>query len=462
MKKTVCICLFTIMTVLVAACRPTPQKAAIADKTSLEKKIMEPAASEQIGSVPESWREELEFQNGVQVIIDAELEIPGAVSYPVIEVKPHRFTIEEAKRYIDTLLQGFQIYEHRDVRIKSDIDTDILRVKAEIENTETLEVLSEKNRKSALKELNNELSRLEEEYRNAPEEEPERIPAVVEFSDSGKDRIIEVEADMGKAAPAVLGICATADGIGSSLSFYNSNKESSFSEMIEVRDKYPGMELSRERALEAAEGFLKELEAGDMYVARTEAYADPGRFEGDNTAVSADDPEIKKCYRFCFSRNISGIPVTRTDFYYGLSGGEENAYDKIWAAEEIDIFVDDSGVYGAFWHDGGDEGQVLNENVRTLDFEEIKDSFKEQIFYNRSWVAPGLENSKITIKKVQLGMMRIRLKESMYVYLPVWDFIGDWTYVDTNVDNIAGGIYGVSFLTINAIDGSVIDRELGY
>ncbi len=57
------------------------------------------------------------------------------------------------------------------------------------------------------------------------------------------------------------------------------------------------------------------------------------------------------------------------------------------------------------------------------------------------------------------------------MYVPVWDFFGsciekyDKTVVDSNYNENNEYIektFGHSYLTINAIDGSIIDRNLGY
>lgn len=47
--------------------------------------------------------------------------------------------------------------------------------------------------------------------------------------------------------------------------------------------------------------------------------------------------------------------------------------------------------------------------------------------------------------------------------VPVWDFIGGFDAItdDYNVKN-NGEYSNQSFMTINAIDGTIIDRELGY
>ena len=97
-----------------------------------------------------------------------------------------------------------------------------------------------------------------------------------------------------------------------------------------------------------------------------------------------------------------------------------------------------------------------------LDLDEIKRIFKEQILYQRTWSLSETSDSMIEIKTVKLGLMRIKMKDTdTYVLLPVWDFIGKWSQTDEN-GRTTTSAEDVSFLTINAIDGSVVDRYLGY
>jgi hypothetical protein len=63
--------------------------------------------------------------------------------------------------------------------------------------------------------------------------------------------------------------------------------------------------------------------------------------------------------------------------------------------------------------------------------------------------------------------MRVKVQNSdEYYLLPVWDFLG---YVEYDWDMTPGdravsqNFYrNMSILTINAIDGSILDRNLGY
>lgn len=76
----------------------------------------------------------------------------------------------------------------------------------------------------------------------------------------------------------------------------------------------------------------------------------------------------------------------------------------------------------------------------------------------------------LIIDRCSLGLAKVAQKNSdKYMLIPVWDFFGYITYeyvagiAETDENNeITYRQAEYSFLTINAIDGSVIDRNLGY
>ena len=68
--------------------------------------------------------------------------------------------------------------------------------------------------------------------------------------------------------------------------------------------------------------------------------------------------------------------------------------------------------------------------------------------------------STITIENIRFGYARIaeQNRSGSSLLVPAWDFFG--TISDFN--GISRSDYGTSLITINAIDGSIIDRGLGY
>ena len=93
---------------------------------------------------------------------------------------------------------------------------------------------------------------------------------------------------------------------------------------------------------------------------------------------------------------------------------------------------------------------------------------------NTTWLEDeDIINRTIVIDNVELGLMRIiQSNSSEYLLVPVWNFFGyivyeykensDSSYVLDDENKVMFDGYRHSYLTINAIDGSIIDRSIGY
>ncbi|MHB1313927.1 MAG: DUF6034 family protein [Christensenellales bacterium] len=76
------------------------------------------------------------------------------------------------------------------------------------------------------------------------------------------------------------------------------------------------------------------------------------------------------------------------------------------------------------------------------------------------------ETTQVHVTSVQLGYMRVRVKDAQdeYMLIPVWDVYGynDEMSQINGKPKINPQYFIETLLTINAADGSVIDRNLGY
>ena len=74
----------------------------------------------------------------------------------------------------------------------------------------------------------------------------------------------------------------------------------------------------------------------------------------------------------------------------------------------------------------------------------------------------------VEITKVSLSLMRIRDKGSLQgTIVPVWDFWGTSDWYDAEPNAYGYQEKGMNYeyqpmLTLNAVDGTVVDRQLGY
>ena len=69
------------------------------------------------------------------------------------------------------------------------------------------------------------------------------------------------------------------------------------------------------------------------------------------------------------------------------------------------------------------------------------------------------ENNSLHIDRIELGYMCMQMKDdpARYQLIPVWDFFGTYS--------VSGEVYSHYMeprVTINAVDGTVIDRNYGY
>jgi len=186
------------------------------------------------------------------------------------------------------------------------------------------------------------------------------------------------------------------------------------------------------------------------------------QYSGVNTNYAVENNEWK--YKKDATESSSGV-VT-----YGTSGvmveeiPNTQIYKEPYPQETLVITVGLEGVQAVSYTSPMQVSEVLAGNSALMPFNDVQDIFDQHIVLN------GFDPSKevyLNIDRVQLGMMRIDQQNSdEYLIVPVWDFYGNYV-ASRNNEHLEDNPkprkhYGRSFLTINAVDGSIIDRELGY
>lgn len=165
-------------------------------------------------------------------------------------------------------------------------------------------------------------------------------------------------------------------------------------------------------------------------------------------------------------RTVQGVPVNYTG-NIGFSGGEGESVDAPWEYETVTVGVTKDGVVYFKWNSPVTEPVTEIENAKLLDFEEIAKIFQKMIFVENSDVITMKTNNgfeihrSFEVDRVSLGLGRIRSKGNIRkgLLVPVWDFWGTFSQTTDGHGEIEE--YKILF-TINAIDGTVIDRTVGY
>lgn len=113
-------------------------------------------------------------------------------------------------------------------------------------------------------------------------------------------------------------------------------------------------------------------------------------------------------------------------------------------------------------------GNIKTENLNLLSFSEIMKIYEKMMVVTNA-DNMQYENSRVyNIDRIVLGYARIYEPSTdahTGILIPVWDFFGSMTSeseYNGETESNTSKDPNESFLTINAVDGSIIDRNLGY
>ena len=195
-----------------------------------------------------------------------------------------------------------------------------------------------------------------------------------------------------------------------------------------------------------------------------------GFTEARTEAMTGVDDDIRKflfhsetgfeydSFQFRLIPYYDGIP-SYPDSYTctGPDGVKERVthvpYEQGPAQEQIEATVVKGELTNFYWRNPLDIVSMDSENVNLLPFDEIMDIFRVQIFRSiylglsdedpEAWKNAPPMTEEWTVNTLTFSYMRVKKPDSSEFWLlPVWDFS--------------------DILTINAIDGSIIDRGTGY
>jgi hypothetical protein len=228
------------------------------------------------------------------------------------------------------------------------------------------------------------------------------------------------------------------------------------------------LKLTPAQAKEQAERLLEK--AGIDYMKICAMYL----VDDEDLAIYNDKarPARHRAYRICLCRTVNGIPcayIRASSNKSGASGELDYMYD--WEYETFQILINDEGVLTLEWWSPIEITGTAVENSTVLPFSSIKDIFEKRM---RDTYEPQAKHADVTdmtinVRRVSLEFERIAEQDSIEngLLVPVWNFYG--TISQNSVDE-GGEPYTVRIgfdeprplLSVNAIDGSIINIEIGY
>lgn len=483
---------------MLGGCEKTPEEAIVREKG--EDSIRQYESAEEVkGRLRESlkapghYKKESVYENGGLVIdTDADVYVPDADAVNTYAISAKEVSQELIDRVTDVFFAGDKIYQGYAYHIQTKDDlqeriTTLKKYKAE-GNLDPYEHGTDENGNLQFN-IDEMIARYEEELKTAPEQREleEVAPALnLEYwSGKGEERVKEVDTDY------FGGVAETEDGVYDytidyvlkpNVRFYISKRKEELRDPMEFSGWTEGefvleneespnhipeesiqkmLNISYEDAKQIAEEKVKKLGLDLSLIHWDYSVFCHGEFGASEKGM------LDAGYLFQFSRNLEGVPITHE---MGMGGGLEDMDSTLepWSYERCSVIVGDDGIQEVELYNPYDVGEVKTENVKLMDFDSIIHIYEQMMEVSNADIVNYEAKRTYHIRNIRFGYTRIydpAADNDTGLLVPVWDFFGSFDSTDLGgtVTNRGSGERSTqSFLTINAIDGSVIDRSIGY
>lgn len=444
----------------------------------------------------------------VKVNADAKVDVPKTSKMSVVRVQKKEIDQEFLDSVREALAKDVAFYDGSilSANTRSDIEKKIQWYKEEMDNLAVGKngIADEESLQSYKDEYQAEINRLQEEYENAPEtysweayKTDNQLHNVEElYNRNTEDSYYSWQHEMNPEGEIYYGVSDGQDG--NYVSLYAQNNEDYGNKVSYVRSKYnytffsvsasePALiRYSAEGGFDGASEYFQDYHPDFIFEEDTDdttaisledakqqaekflteiGLTDYGYYEGGLYYVAADiyygtdsqnSLKCSKAYLLRYLRNIDGVFVNNDA---GIKISEEwvgNEYVKsTWEGESVEVLVTGDGIIGFDYLSPIEEIETIVNQSSMKSFDEIKDIFEQMVV-----VIYAVDTGKVTIDIDQVILRYTRISEAdsfdTGLLVPVWDFIGTITTQYGEVKE------NTTVLTINAIDGSIIDRELGY
>lgn len=466
LKVTVLTLALSLFCLSATACRITPEHAAVIGKRDVAKALLAERTdqlplAEYIGA-PVHYENQINAPNGGVLSFDAAVRLPETDQLPVAAASVSRFTEKQAACVADVFFEkdaeyfapagpNRAFYQRR----MEVLEEEIIAIRQEIASfTESYEIGSidasagEQGSQTIDKQyLEQQLAAYEKEYAQAQEDllhakDTASQPGALTYADYSSTfdsydipciaAISEKNGTRFMVWTVYDGLLLTI-GVEDILMAGFSQPTSYFSTGTEQPEN---VALGKKEAEEIASKLVQQMDNAFRLQETCAASTDDGKGGGI------------QAWQCIFTRSITDVPVRFS--LNGIDPGAEAAVKMPVYYEKIAVSVDDSGIVELEWLSPTSIDAILNKNVSLLPFEKVMAIAQGKLRDLTN------EDNSLCVTSIELGMTRIDKEDApMEFYMvPVWDFYGKWNGQE-HADRY-------SYLTINAIDGSIIDRALGY
>ncbi len=458
---------------LLCACQPTPEYSIVVgkDQSAMIEKAetgasydAKPSETTDNGvdwaarlGTPARYETSLVSAGGkLTVEVNAPIELPD-VELPVVKIEPYLFSDEDAHRYVAALLgddpQCVDDPWDESLRTKKSYEKEILQCKDALEHWNEYGSIVYDNYETRGA-FEQHLKELTQKSANAPER-PETHAPIYEWQKwnvwtaDGKQEtedsymtILTVNADLSQSR---LDISRSSE-YGRCDVRYNRDAYDSFPLTVDQRIWQNELSIGEQDARNTAETVLNKMGLDHLVF----AFAKPTRiYMGD---VARDGNSYRACWVLVFMPAVNGAQAT----YTVQTRTEPSDYAREWETELCMVWVDEQGVAGLNYRNPCAIREVTVPAATLLPFEKIKEIFEKMVLIVDNNADPGGYEMRYRITSIRLGLVSIPEQYGEGgLLVPAWDFMGVRESADI-AKYTTDETY--SFLTINAIDGSIIVR----
>lgn len=468
MKRIIILCLSLA---LLLACVPTPEEEFVVGKNteSMISAAVDPeseAASiaAELGA-PERYQVELKSDGGhLTVSVDAELFLPDG-PLPIVRAELRTFNEDDIARYVSALLgddpyffDGKLPKSYWRERLDAAIDA--------IDHWDTYG-MNYFNEYDTIEEAKASLSKLQKLLNEAPDE-PVRVEPDFTFQQS---RTFNSEGEVPSNDTYFSASFVDASGtfgniwydnardiVGSADFWYMRDYNHTNPNFMDVlTDVSKDLKTTQSEAEQQAIAVVQSLGLNDFTLVKS---------YGSN-AYYNEPSDYAPVWTCVFTRKLGAGQVTHANTI-NMEGDIE--YAKRLQNEVIYVDIDDGGVYYLRYEGPLTILETVAEQTNLKPFSEIQTIFERMVLLKDNYAdRPLIDGDKYVddryvVTEIRLGLVMVHEQNKDTVLLvPAWDFLGHYerTWPEGNV-SVRDRDECYPFLTINAVDGSIIDRRAGY
>ena len=452
-KKTAFIALAALLLVSCISCAPTPDEDYVVNKNEdSHHKASSTAADADITHIDDGFSVRKE---DVSIVVDADVVYENK-SNDIIRVKAKDITEEDLHKWTRVLFEGNEAFEPRTELSKSEIEQKILEIRSWQNPDRLKQEYQDEDIDAVIDYYESMINDYEAMYNEAPEN------VVVKETDWSfhKDYYYDRNLGMNGKNDTYEFRCETPlNKHTAEIWAWNRNEKDYSTHAIwffykdeqEMKD-IPRKELSEEEALALSDELLDKLGISALWTM---------------DSIRCEMQEKDRYYYIVYVPFLNGKKIERgPDIIYGNS----DLYSGMLRYSEIRVTL----LNGIIRNVEADTplmiDRVEEENVPIMNISQSYEQFKKQAqiqFVREALVdnsAGDFEKAKIdvNINRIKSSMFRVKVKDSVteYQLIPVWIYVGN---VSIDSDGVKLKTDEESQLMIlNAMDGSVIDPQLGY